>query len=93
MLNRNYIHLIITLTILICSVTLWGTQNQGIKPGTGIENTIDVSLGTIATVLGRIGIETVRNIGATSLVSKTIPDWSIAIGSPAKVVRSRKSVV
>lgn len=48
----------------------------------------DIWVGANATVMANIGQGCV--VGAGSVVSKDIPDYSIAVGNPARVIRSRK---
>jgi len=49
-----------------------------------------VIIGTAATILPNVKIGEGSAIGAMSLVTKDIPEWSIAVGIPAKVVNKRK---
>jgi len=49
----------------------------------------DVWLGTKATVLRGVEIGRGSVIGANSVVTRDVPDYAIAVGVPAKVVRSR----
>lgn len=49
-----------------------------------------VIIGTAATILPNVKIGEGAAIGAMSLVTKNIPEWSIAFGIPAKVVKERK---
>ncbi|WP_052722968.1 DapH/DapD/GlmU-related protein [Methanosarcina lacustris] len=46
-------------------------------------------IGARVTILGRVRIGKGCVIGAGSLVNKDIPDWSVAVGVPAKVIRQR----
>lgn len=46
-------------------------------------------IGSNATILADIGEECV--VGAGSVVVNPLPAWSIAVGSPARVIRSRKA--
>jgi acetyltransferase-like isoleucine patch superfamily enzyme len=48
----------------------------------------DIWVGAGAIVMANIGEGCV--IGAGSVVVQAVPDWSIAVGNPAKVIRSRK---
>jgi virginiamycin A acetyltransferase len=48
----------------------------------------DVWFGANCTVVANVGEGCV--IGSGSVVVKDIPDWSVAVGNPAKVVKSRK---
>lgn len=45
-------------------------------------------IGAGATILPRIKIGTGSVIGAGAVVTRDIPDWSIAVGNPARVVRA-----
>ena len=48
----------------------------------------DCWIGDGALVMAHVGKKSV--IGARSVVHKDIPEWSVAVGCPARVVRSRK---
>ncbi len=63
---------------------------QGMVPRGGITIGRNVWLGTHVTVLdgARIGDETI--IGACSLVNRDIPEYAVAYGTPAKVIRDRR---
>ncbi len=50
----------------------------------------DIWLGAGVIVLANIGKGCV--VGAGSVVNKDLPDWAVAVGVPAKVIRYRKSV-
>ena len=63
---------------------------QGWDPGKGIQLGSDVWLGGSTVVVDGSSIEEGCIIGANSLVNHTIPAYSIAVGSPAKVKKSRK---
>lgn len=58
------------------------------KGGILVEN--DVWLGADVKVLDGVKIDTGTIIGAGSVVAKNIPAFSVAVGIPAKIVRSRK---
>lgn len=58
-------------------------QNQQIIIGQGCW------IGARATILGGVTIGKGCVIGAGSLVNKNIPDWSVAVGVPAKVIKKR----
>jgi acetyltransferase-like isoleucine patch superfamily enzyme len=60
-----------------------GLECKGIK----IED--DVWLGARVTVLDGVSIGKGSVIGAGSVVTKTIPAYSIAVGVPARVIRNR----
>lgn len=49
-----------------------------------------VIVGTATTILPNVKIGEGSAIGAMSLVTKDIPEWSIAFGIPAKVMNERK---
>ncbi len=53
-----------------------------------IENDTDIGIGSI--ILPGVKIGRGVQIGAGSIVTKDIPDFSVAFGSPAKVIRYRK---
>lgn len=65
-------------------------REQGIKDDTGMTVENDVWLGANVTVLDGVSIGRGSVIGAQSLVNKPIDEYSIAFGSPARAVRSRK---
>lgn len=52
----------------------------------------DVWIGQNVIVMPGITIGTGVIIGAGSVVTKDIPDWSVAAGVPAKIIRYRKDV-
>ncbi len=52
----------------------------------------DVWLGAHVTVLPNVTIGRSSVIGAGSVVTKDIPPYSVAVGNPAKVIRSRKEL-
>jgi acetyltransferase-like isoleucine patch superfamily enzyme len=62
------------------------------QPGVWPRITIgrDTWIGDRAAVLADVGKHCV--IGAGSVVTKPIPDYAIALGNPARVIRSRKAV-
>ncbi len=49
----------------------------------------DVWLGARATILGGVTIGKGSVIGAGSVVTKEVPDYSVAVGVPCKVIKSR----
>jgi len=63
--------------------------NQGVSRA-GISIGDDCWFGTGVTVLDGVTVGRGCVIGANSLVTKDIADFSIAIGSPARVIRSRE---
>jgi len=50
----------------------------------------DIWLGANVIILDDVGEGCV--IGSGSVVTKTVPDWSVAVGSPAKVIKNRKQI-
>jgi len=50
----------------------------------------DVWIGANCTILGGVSIGSGAVIGAGSIVTKDIPDYAIAIGNPARVIKYRK---
>jgi len=60
-----------------------GEENKGIKIND------DVWIGANSTILDGVEIGTGCVIGAGSVVTRSIPDFSIAVGVPAKVIRKR----
>ena len=50
----------------------------------------DVWIGANAVVLDGISIGSHAVIGAGAIVTRNVPSWTIAVGNPARVVRSRK---
>lgn len=57
---------------------------------TGIVIGDDVWVGANAVVLDGVKIGSHAIIGAGAIVTKNIPSWSVAVGNPASVIRSRK---
>jgi maltose O-acetyltransferase len=51
----------------------------------------DVWIGARAIILPGVRIESGSLIGAGSVVAKSVPEYSIVVGSPAHIVRSRLS--
>jgi maltose O-acetyltransferase len=64
-------------------------QGEGKQGSIVIED--DVWIGAGAIILTGVKIGQGSVIGAGSVVTKDIPEYSIAVGNPAKVVKSRKS--
>ncbi len=63
-------------------------QNQGHKTGEiYIED--DVWIGSHVTILAGVSIGKGSVIGAGAVVNKSIPDYSVAVGVPAKVIKKR----
>lgn len=63
--------------------------DQGHQPGV-ITIEEDVWIGAHVTVLKDVNIGKSSIIGAGSIVTRNIPPYSIAVGNPARVIRSRK---
>ncbi len=64
-------------------------RSQGHKPG-AIHIEDDVWIGASVVVLPNVTIGRSSIIGAGCVVTKDIPAYSVAVGNPAKVIRSRK---
>lgn len=79
--------------VVIYSGVVLGTRNGGWDKGYGIKRhpTIgnNVMIGAGAKVLGNITIGDNVKIGANAVVLKNIPDNSIAVGIPARIIRKR----
>ena len=61
---------------------------QGVKiHEKGIEIGDDSWIGINSVIVGNVRIGKHCVIGANSVVNKNIPDYSIAVGSPAKVIK------
>lgn len=56
----------------------------------GVEIGAHAWLGTRVTVLDGVKIGTHAIIGAHSLVTEDVPDWGVAVGSPARVIKVRQ---
>lgn len=67
----------------------WEMRSGGWENGTPITIGEDVWLGGGVTVLGGVNIGDRCVVGAGSVVTRDLPADSIAVGSPARVVRSR----
>lgn len=65
------------------TTTLEPKNDQSVKIGPGCW------IGARVTILGHVTIGKGCIIGAGSLVRRSIPDWSIAAGVPARVIRKR----
>jgi len=52
----------------------------------------DVWIGQNVIVMPGIKIGSSAIIGAGSVVTKDLPDWAIAVGAPARIIRYRKDV-
>ena len=58
----------------------------------GIKIMNDVWIGTGVRILDGVTIGRGSVIGAGSVVTKSIPDYSVAVGAPAKVIKKRKDL-
>jgi maltose O-acetyltransferase len=65
-------------------------NRQGLAPEQPIVIEDDVWLGAAVVVVPGVRIGRGSVIGAGSVVAKDVPPWSIAVGNPARVVRSRR---
>jgi len=64
-----------------------------LKQGYEVANVVigdDVWIGTHAVILPGVTVGKGSVVGAGSVVTRTIPPYSIAVGNPAKVIRTRK---
>lgn len=66
-------------------------RDQGHKGGK-IKIDDDVWIGANVTILPNVTIGKSTIIGAGSVVTKDIPDFSIAVGVPAKVIKDRRKI-
>ena len=64
--------------------------HQGFESKGGVNIGDDVWIGANCVIADGVSIGKGSIIGACSLVNKDIPEYSIAFGSPAKVIKSRK---
>ena len=64
-------------------------RNQGMKEVSPVSIEDDVWIGGRVIVLHGVTIGRGSIIGAGSVVSKSIPEYSVAVGAPARVVRNR----
>lgn len=62
------------------------TTSAGIRIGS------DVWIGSHVVILDGVTIGDHCVIGAGSVVTRDLPDWSIAVGNPARVIRDRRDV-
>lgn len=63
-----------------------GVTNKGITVGS------DCWIGAGAVILDGVNIGNGCVIGANTLVNKSIPDFSIAVGNPVKIIGNRKNI-
>jgi acetyltransferase-like isoleucine patch superfamily enzyme len=56
----------------------------------GVEIGTNAWLGTRVTVLDGVKIGSNAIIGAHSLVTQDVPDWAVAVGTPARVIKIRQ---
>jgi len=68
-------------------------REQGIVHDGGVRLENNVWLGAKVTVLGGVTIHSGSIAGAGSIVSKDVPENSICVGIPAKVIRTRQASV
>lgn len=66
-----------------------GSESEDVSSKGEIEIENDVWIGAHSVILSGVRIGNGAIIGANSVVSKDIPDYAIAVGSPAKVVGLR----
>lgn len=66
-----------------------GLKNIEDKTAPKIGNRVNIGAG--ATILGRITIGNNVDIGANAVVIKSVPDNSIAVGIPAKILPKKES--
>lgn len=65
-------------------------KQQGVNTRGGVIIEDDVWIGANCVILDGVTIGTGSVIGAGSIVTKSIPPFSIAVGNPCKVIKSRK---
>jgi acetyltransferase-like isoleucine patch superfamily enzyme len=65
-------------------------REQGIKPDSGVCLKDDIWLGANVTVLGGVTIGAGSIIGAGAVVTKSVPDYAVCTGVPARVVKLRE---
>lgn len=73
--------------VIFHGVTLGGINSNKIKRHPTIKD--NVMIGAGAKILGDITIGNNVKVGANSVVLKDIPDFSIAVGSPAKIISKK----
>lgn len=62
-------------------------MNQGVNIYDGVEIGDDSWIGINSVIVGNVKIGKHVVIGANSVVTKSIPDYSIAVGAPAKIIK------
>lgn len=77
---------------MLHQVTLGGTGNKGNVNRHPIVGNC-VLLGAGATLLGNIKIGNSVNIGAMSMVLEDIPEFSVAVGVPARIIKRPQPIV
>lgn len=70
---------------------LFGGELSSLKSSSFIEIGNDVWIGHGATILEGVKVGSGCIIGAGSIVTKNVPDYSIVVGNPARVIKSRFS--
>jgi len=65
-------------------------REQGIKQDSGVCLKDDIWLGANVTVLGGVTIGAGAIIGAGSVVTKSVPDYAVCTGVPARVIKLRE---
>jgi acetyltransferase-like isoleucine patch superfamily enzyme len=78
---RDYDHEFTRTDVPIC--------DQGLRGGP-ITIGDDVWIGRGVMITGNVRIGRGCVIGANSVVTRDLPDWSIAVGAPARVIKARK---
>ncbi|KAF3909560.1 hypothetical protein AA313_de0205241 [Arthrobotrys entomopaga] len=68
------------------------SRRDGIEYARGVTIGDDCWIGGNTTIMPGVNIGKGCTIGAGSIVTKDIPDWSVAIGSPARVVKKVEPV-
>jgi maltose O-acetyltransferase len=63
---------------------------QGYKAERVVEIRDDVWIGARAILLPGVVVGRGSIVGAGAVVSRDVPEWSVAVGNPAMVVRRRK---
>jgi len=66
-------------------------RNQGASEPRSVVIGNDVWIGTRSIILPGVSVGSHSIIGAGSVVTKDVPDWSIVAGNPARIVRYRNA--